>query len=199
MRSFCTERTVEYCLIPKFQTILESIGSVAPIFYWKNREGNLRSNEMHTGSRVKIVAFFARRPKVKPNAQLIVEGKINEGIFHFSEHARKQGIPTFAGFPTASNVFDLNGAECFWFKITPDYRSNPIFRIINGELQSEEDGIANLLVDDVDIVECVEQTALEMEWQDASEIMYDMNRVVTIADHWQYGRLTYKPVYFLIR
>lgn len=65
MSSFFGERTAEYAIVPVLQRALKSrFGSALPLFYWKTREGNRTSSEIHGKCFVKVVAMFARRPKI---------------------------------------------------------------------------------------------------------------------------------------
>src|SRR5689334_17537250 len=97
--SFFCERTAEYALVPILQRSLEAhFGFAVPIFYWKTREGNRTSAEIHKECSVQILAMFARRPKVTQKRNWVT-GKINAELFQFADAASSVGIPTIAGFP----------------------------------------------------------------------------------------------------
>lgn len=204
MSSFFCERTAEYALVPVLQRALEDyFGSAVPIFYWKTREGNRVSSEVHKGQSVKVLAMFARRPKLTCKKNW-VSGKVNFELIQFADAARSVGIPTIAGFPAVGSLHDLySDPPIFWLPVEQSNagelefisniaRSRPIL--------TDEEGrpIRTLSIEDV-IAE-VEENAEVLSWDDAmghiSELRQEHYREESYFAFGWFGG--YKPVYFLM-
>lgn len=140
MSSFFCERTAEYALVPRLQRSLEAhFGSAIPIFYWKTREGNRVSSEVHRAQFVQVLAMFARRPKLTGRKDWL-SGKINFEIFQFADAARSVGVPTIAGFPAVASLHGLySDPPIYWLPIE---KSNGVIsnslRIFQGHVQYQQ-------------------------------------------------------------
>lgn len=204
MSSFFCERTAEYALVPVLQRALaDHFGSAVPIFYWKTREGNSVSLKVHNGHFVKILAMFARRPKLTGRKNW-VSGKINFELLQFADAARSVGIPTIAGFPAVASLHGLySDPPIFWLPVdqsdagnleftTNIARSRPI------PIDEEGRAIPTLSIEEV-IIE-VEEGAEVFSWDDAmshiSELRLEHYRGDSYFGFGWFGG--YKPVYFLM-
>ena len=117
--SFISERSAEYILVPKLIYILKRYFSKSiPLYFLSTREGSSISRACHPLQPVKIISVFARRPKITTPNQFSVEVKFNLSLFETAQRLMPLGIPTFAGVPLASSIFDLSlETDCAWFEI----------------------------------------------------------------------------------
>jgi hypothetical protein len=205
MPSFYSEKTAEYALVPAFLEILGSLGKVAPIYFWKTREGNQTSLSLHAKDQVKVVAFFARRPKIFNSNDNIIEGKINSSLYEFSEQAAQFNIPVFCGLPITTNIFELNKPECLWFQIDPKSEKEDNIFYFDLETKSlyfpysENEPVS---LSQKEIIEIIDNTSNEMFWSDAIEIMnklYRKSEESSKSTYWLFRNWHYKPLYFLIK
>ncbi|EIO8633363.1 hypothetical protein LRF31_000989 [Salmonella enterica] len=203
MISYCTEKTVEYALIPAFSDILNALGENAPIYYWKSREGNLTSKHVNNAEKVYLIVFFARRPKVEQRSNSDIQGKINQYIFEFNALAKKYPIAVFCGIPLARNIFEIKNSGKMWFYVpgnSPD-EYEVIFNISNGEYRQVYDplNIINPIMNE-DICKIIEHSCKAISWTEALEIMAQLNhRNNNTYMPWFLRRWSYKPVYFLVK
>ncbi len=197
MVSFYTERTAEYSLVPSFSNLLSSLGKVAPIFFWKTREGNKTSEAIHDEEEVRVIAFFARRPKIDTRNMNLIEMKINHSLYEFSERAKDLNIPVFCGLPITTNIFELNEPDCLWFHVEGGYDDEYVD--VNIENKRCFSSIPSLTQQDV--IDIVNKESVKMPWKDAVEIMGKLNEnFSTLGYVSRFMRNThYKPVYFLIK
>lgn len=168
MASFLSERTVEYALVPLVQSALEQkFGRSVPLFYWKSREGNRVSSSVNDGPYFKILAMFARRPKITAR-EYILEGKINGELFEFSRAAMERGIPTIAGFPAISSIWKLyESLRVHWIQIEPTTEGDVVFQVrilpsSPSKLKSREFPLKTLSLDQ--IAETVDVLAEVYSW-----------------------------------
>ncbi|MFA6629810.1 MAG: hypothetical protein WCS55_08620 [Sulfuricurvum sp.] len=205
MPSFYSEKTAEYALVPAFLEILNSLGKVAPIYFWKTREGNQISQSLHASDQVQVVAFFARRPKIYNSNDEIIEGKINSSLYKFSEQAAQFNIPVFCGLPITTNIFELNRPECLWFHIDPKSEKKDnifYFDLENKLLDFPYSANKPVSLSKNEIIEIVGKTSIEMSWFDAIEIMNQLYRKSDDGNRltpWFFRNWHYKPLYFLIK
>jgi len=200
MSSFFGERTAEYALVPLLQRALaREFGWAIPMSYWRTREGNRTSAEMHRGLSVRILAMFARRPKVTPS-DTVLTGKVNWELFRFASFARQQGVPTIAGFPAVTSVMQLHSdPQVFWLHIEGlraseffvDLASNPEHALI------DIDGNPVPTMSIENIAEHISAHARTFAWDEAMQCIH---RLRTEHDGryvspWSVG---YKPVYLLV-
>lgn len=197
MVSFYTERTAEYSLVPAFSDSLSSLGKVAPIFFWKTREGNRTSEAIHNDDEVRIIAFFARRPKIDTRNIKLIGMKINHSLYEFSERAKNLNIPVFCGLPITTNIFELNEPDCLWFHVKSGY--NDEYVSVDVENKSCSGSIPSLTRQEV--IDIVNKESVKMPWKDAIETMSKLNENLSALGYAsRFMRNThYKPVYFLIK
>ncbi len=199
MSSFFGERTAEYALVPLLQrALVREFGWAIPMSYWRTREGNRTSAEMHKGLSVRILAMFARRPKVTPS-DTILAGKVNWELFRFASFARELGVPTIAGYPAVKSVIELHSdPRVFWLHIE-GLRADEFFIDLSSREQPLIDMYGNpvptMSVDE--IAEYIRTRAQTFKWDEAMQCIH---RLRTEPDGhyvspWSSG---YKPAYMLI-
>lgn len=203
MASFFCERTVEYALVPILQRFLEThFGSAIPIFFWKTREGNRVSSDIHKNRHVRVLAMFARRPKLTGERRWLA-GNVNTELLQFSRAARTVGIPTIAGFPAIDSVFGLySNPPIFWFCLGGFKGDGLAFLTDISEPRPRpicEDGSPLETLSLERIVEVVEESAAVLPWDDAMEHISELRLQHYRHDFFRFGwQGGYKPVYFLI-
>lgn len=205
MTSFYSERTAEYSLIPNLMVALQTqFKHIAPIYYWRTREGNSLSRLQLKFHKVKILAMFARRVKIDKDKNFVY-GKINDSILHFSHQAKNKGIPVIAGFIASTCLFEnYNPNNHVWFDLNLPYNLDDIIfscelkhprniSVINGKNELSEIQIQK-------IPNIVVSQGLSFYWQDAIEQIYELNNSMNPDGHAKYvmWRAGYKPVYFII-
>ncbi|WP_133155003.1 hypothetical protein [Billgrantia endophytica] len=204
MYSFYTERTAEYTLVPRFLEILDKLGDVAPVYFWKTREGNKTSQSIHLDEEVYVIAFFARRPKVTPGNTRLTQGKINSKLFEFSSHAQKLEIPVFCGFLEAHSIFDLRKCTAKWFYVDPNLPgTDVVFNIFDKTWESLSDTAEGIKpIAEKEVIRIIENCAYKMRWDVAVERMAELHRKpeeeYNFAPWWTRSWY-YKPVYFLVK
>ncbi len=204
MSSFFCERTAEYMLVPLLQRVLEiRFGSAIPIFYWKTREGNRVSLDIHEGCSVRVLAMFARRPKVTGKTNLVA-GKINFELIQFAQAARSVGIPAIVGFPAVTSLQGLYSAPpIFWLPL--DLPSKGDFDFITDlseecPLPLDIEGHPIQALSLKQVVEDVEKNAKIFSWGDAMEHISQLRLEHYLENsYFGFGWFGgYKPVYFLM-
>ncbi len=117
MSSIFTERTAEYAILPPLLSYLRKrFGAAVPMYFWATREGNRVALERHASQRFRVLAVFARRPKVLNGQNML--GKINQELFAFADRAVAHGLPSVAAFPAVSNLFELGHTfQTYWFPL----------------------------------------------------------------------------------
>ncbi|HJV86963.1 MAG TPA: hypothetical protein VJ698_15965 [Noviherbaspirillum sp.] len=204
MSSFFCERTAEYALVPLLQRSLEAhFGSAVPIFFWKTREGNRTSSEIHQDRSVQVLAMFARRPKVTGNRNRIA-GKINIELIQFAHAARSVGISTIAAFPAVDSIYSLySDPQIFWLPVELSCDCDFNFEAdISKRVPTltDENGIKVRTMSLKQVSEGVEDGAKILSWDEAMQHISQL-RLEHYRDDSNF-RLSwfsgYKPVYFLI-
>ena len=202
--SFMNERSLEYVIIPELIKILSASGnSVAPIFYWKSREGGAQSACAHNGKNVRVVALFARRPKINKNPN-IIDGKINWQLINFAKEAKKFGIPSVAAFCAGRSLFELTPSRTHWIELRGKSTRNDI----HFSLQ-DHGGVTSLVCDDGTLISTIDRANMAQSITAASEIMSfatamhimdTLRHFLTNNPHHSnfLFSYSYKPVYLLI-
>jgi hypothetical protein len=197
---FCSEHSVEYLLAPRLASLFAHREQQAvSLFFWMRREGSAAARYSTPERPVRVAAIFARRPKLfdGPNA---VEIKFNEELFEYASVARSVGIPTLAGAPLATTIFDL-GSECpiVWFaledmtaqtrfaqvEVTPPYRPRTV-----------DDGLRGPL-SDTDVVELVLNNSRTVRWCDVVEGVREIRNKSSMRRYVWWGS-GYKPFLLIV-
>ncbi|MDP8239658.1 MAG: hypothetical protein P9X24_11265 [Candidatus Hatepunaea meridiana] len=201
--SFISEHTAEYFLIPKLINALSREGrNVIPFYFWRSREGSNISQKCDRNQKIRLLAMYPRRPKINVPMQDAVLVKFNEVIFNRAKYLQSNGIPTIAGVPLVSSLFNLSlDCPCAWFVISQNLKINQDYKLtITISSNSVVDEDSNLIIKPhyiEDIVEYYEENSLEMTWQKAIEILKGSGDDNPYFYH--YFGVRYKPVYFLIQ
>ncbi len=115
------ERTVEYFLVPRAVWALGGAGMRAlPFYYWSSREGSRVGVAGGDGITLKVVAIFARRPKVLDTGDEHIQVKFNHSLFRATYVGYHFSIPVLAAVPLVTSLFDLNNqARVLWCHLHP--------------------------------------------------------------------------------
>lgn len=184
---------------------LRELGAVVPVYFWKTREGNNTSLQIHWSSDVFLVSFFARRPKVSTTNSSLIQGKINYSLFQFSELAFRHHIPVFCGIPVAKNIFELCEPSPIWFHLDPRYEGDePIFNITGKHVEPLNYSREQFApVSNAEIISIIKQWSPRVSWATAIEIMYELYRKPENGRYgvgaWWTRNWRFKPIYFVIR
>lgn len=198
---FFNERTAEYFLTPLLQRSLEAhFGSAIPMFFWKSREGNRTSLMIHEGRRVRVLAMFARRPKVGLNSDQVT-GRIGRELWTFARHASKAGLMTIAALPVVGSIFELYepDARVLWFPLDQRENEDP-FTVDKckpvGPITLAGHAFKTSTIEE--LVRSVHAKCGVFQWNEAMELMADLRQAGAGSPSF-FGLIGgYKPVYFLI-
>lgn len=117
--SFANEHTIGYFMIPlvlaEFAT---KFRMVTPVYYMATREGSRQARSSFTQAPFKLMAMYARRPKLSEKHLGRIEMKVNQILFDRSDYLRHEGIPTIIGMPLAENITDVHEKlNMRWFEL----------------------------------------------------------------------------------
>lgn len=205
MSSFFSERTAEYSLVPNLMGELQKeFDYVAPIFFWKSREGNSVSKATLKNRQVKILPFFARRPKKTKNERFTI-GKINHQLFTFANNAKKNGLPTFIGYIASQNIFEnYNCRNHYWFNITNSNCKDEAtfsFDLLHSRIKWLDQVDSKIeIINPRDIAQIMKSLTTYYSWNEALELMGELNKSMYTHNYFNYRFFGggYKPVYFLM-
>ncbi|EKO3802405.1 hypothetical protein NTE28_004937 [Vibrio harveyi] len=118
MASFCSERTVEYMLVPRLVNILENhFDTVIPLFSYATREFTKLSKNLHSKDNFQVIALFPRRPKISDTGEAGIS--FFYGLDEFQIITESFGVPVVTGSINASNLWELSKHENFvWFNMS---------------------------------------------------------------------------------
>lgn len=198
-KSFISEHSAEYILVPKLVSLLEKhFSKVIPIYFWITREGSLIARACQPSQSVRIIRVFARRPKINIPNQKSIEVKFNESLFEHTEFVMSLGIPTFAGVPLASSILDLSSnTKCAWFELT-EPEEDIIYELsLNAEVIQQssvssaiEGPLAELL-----LIDKIIDKAHPIEWNKALDSLKLLRSLV--GGFW-FGSSGYRPFYIML-
>lgn len=121
--AFMCERTAEYVLVPALGRILQcAYKTTVPFWFSAAREGSAVAD---IPASFRLLAAFARRPKVLTPGDREVTVKFSQVLFEVARKAWSLGIPVLAGVPLVSALEGLaDRPECSWFFIQ-DHSGSP--------------------------------------------------------------------------
>jgi hypothetical protein len=133
------------------------------------------------GRPVKIIAAYARRPKVKEPGQGWLLVKINSQLFQAAAFGQRFGIPVFAGVPLVTSLSSFRlGVPCCWFGLSPKCPSEPDreFRLSLADPTAQRSSGSNIIgpLCQDEIIRVVEDHARAQSWEDASLFIREINR-----------------------
>lgn len=176
--SFMSERTAEYALVYDLIRHIRVVSPrVIPMCFWSTQEGARTAEESMRSRRVRIIAAYARRPKVLYSDQPRILVKINAPLFTGAAEGLKFGIPVLTGVPlvTALSGFSI-GVPCSWFHLTPNpsrHNDSEFLIPVSDQPLSAlifESSISGPLTD-AQIGDLVKSETREMSWIEATEGM----------------------------
>lgn len=198
--SFISEHTAEFCLVPRFQSILKAkFSNTVPFFFWSTREGNSNSRNNRTRRPARLCALFPRRPKLGENCALVM--KVNKEVFRMAVELQQAGIPPFAGIPLVHSLFELaEDCDCLWFYLGATGQCEKDIEIdCEGSVGLPGDGTLRGPCRAKEVCHIVETQSQARHWQDAIEILrYVRSRTGAASSYRLPFGLVYKPVYFLV-
>lgn len=197
-----SERTAEYALVPNLVAQLtERFQRVIPVYFWGTREGSRVGRESGEGQTVKVVAIFARRPKVRhPGCDSILV-KINNILFSTANAGADVGVGVIAGVPLVSSLTDFSiNSQCSWFQLTSDSEENEDreFRLMitDGVVTSPlPEGITGPL-DKAELIQKIDAHCRELEWDCALDAMRHV-KSIDGTQHRFFGG-SYRPFFLLL-
>ena len=168
---FMSESTAAYALVPNLITQLKShFGNIFPVYFWSNREGSRVGYESMEGKIVKVLAAYARRPKVIHSGDRTILVKINSLLFKCDRLGETNGIPSIIGVPLVSSLEDFTiDTQCLWFGFGPMKDTDLEFTITltpKVRVKHLKDGIVGPL-NNKQIIEIAQIKCREMKWEDA--------------------------------
>lgn len=156
------------------------------------------SRDCFADTSVKILALYARRPKVDCPGRSKIFVKLNELLFARAEIFHSKGIFAFAGVPLADSLDRLLlSAACVYFDLEREWNEAFIEIDIN-----EEGNAIEPLPYQLSIAAVADRIATlgAMEWRHALKLIDEMRRSDYKGFYRRglYGDL-YKPVYLIVR
>ncbi|AEX53750.1 hypothetical protein GRAQ_02977 [Rahnella aquatilis CIP 78.65 = ATCC 33071] len=207
MASFFSERTAEYSLIPAVIGVLAKNNSrIVPIYFWRTREGNNISLAQNLSGRVKVLAMFARRPKLC-GKNGYVSGKVNKNILRYALHARKYGVATISGFISVDSIMNLSNEDSYvWFDLSnskhPINDAEFFCRANSNEILEMNEFCSDINIINKDDIPClIDAICKPLIWQECIEVISELNKITYSDNNGYFGRFLgggYRPVYFLI-
>ena len=199
-----SEHTVEYALVADIVSRLKSeFPNVIPIYLWLTREGNSMGQEAFKGKEVKLVAVFARRPKVGYSGDDHILAKFNSSILRHAFLARSFGIPVLAGVPLISDLasFRIN-SECRWFIVDgsiSDTRDLKIFLSRRGDIVGHIGPLKTVRgpSSTSDIVRDIRKVARESTWISWLNVIREIRMQLDERHHFWFSG-SYKPFYLVL-
>lgn len=204
VKSFLSEHTAEYCLTYNLCRILRDLYEVTPLYFWCSREGSRIAQECDCGQLLRVLAMYARRPKILRPRDESITIKVNSSLFNRAGYLSENGIPTICAVPRISAIHDFRiDTPCSCFRILPQglTHSDVEFKLIlheNRVLGGLPDGLIGP-VEAADILDLIGKEAKAVTLQDAIMIFKrrDGEGPGPPPSFLWFGQ-NYKPVYFLL-
>lgn len=200
--SFISEHTAEYALVPSLVGILSRhFSSIIPVYFWATREGSTIAGRSVGPQHVRVIAAYARRPKVINPEDSMVLMRINARLLHAGAAGLDVGIPVFAGVPLASGLLQFSiETPCSWFHINgraPGDQDIEIRISLSGEAQGSDVGrpgvVGPLTADEVFGI--VRSETRAMPWDVA---VNSIRRVRSSGDIGMHFFSSYRPFYLIL-
>ena len=134
--------------------------------------GGFDAYESMVAQRVRVVAAFARRPKVLHSGEPILAVKINSQLLDAAHAGSSCGIPVLAGVPLVNSLLAFSmKVRCGWYRLTLEHASGEDlnFAISVPDLlpvAPECPGIVGPLARQ-QLVDVVRTASSALEWSDA--------------------------------
>jgi hypothetical protein len=200
--SFICEHSAEFILVPNLcQLFSEHDKNLIPLHFWKTREGSSKSIRCDDHKPLRLIAMYARRPKIRIPNQNSITVKINYDIFEHALYLQDNNIPTIIGVPCVSSVLELKfGCSCSWFSLIPDKNSCHDAELTI-DIQSRKcDSKLPLGVhgplNDHELLSLFNKSRKFVSWQEAVNVLRN-EMPSRYAMGGFFGINSYKPVYFI--
>lgn len=203
--SFLSEHSVEFCLVPQLCRILDGQLHITPVYFWSTREGSRLAIECEMGDQIRILALFARRPKMEQVGSGTIHMKVNVALQQWAVSLQSHGIPVICGVPLVSSILHFSvSSSCAWFSINA---SDSDLEDIHVEIAKEDNCVHGANFNHTISPLCEEEilqiadNARFMQLRDAIEVLKAIGRVQrSRLDHrFMWFGANYKPVYLLLR
>lgn len=196
--SFVSEHSIEYVLVPQFAEILSSdYKTVIPIYFWHSREGGNISKDCFKNKFVRIVALYARRPKISSAYQESIYVKFNEVLFERARMFKEKGILVFAGVPVISSLdFFTLDTKCDWFSLKENGFEEIIEISCHNHLPIQTKSINQ--VNKKEILNQIRDQSELLKWPDAINFLRELRHRSDYIKFYSYMGDTYKPTFFLM-
>jgi len=169
--SFLSEHSVEYCLVYRLNQLMSPRWNVIPLFFWRSREGSTISKMCDRGEQIRVMAVYARRPKLSSPGDDAIIMKVNDHVFSRANYLTMQGIPVFCGVPLVSRVLDFRmDSPCAWFYLASKNTyidEELLLDVKTGAVRSRTDGSSIEPVDEHRIASIIEKSISPMKLSDA--------------------------------
>jgi len=195
--SFISEHTAEYILIPQIVHELEKdFDKVIPLYFWATREGGIMARASLRPFQYKVIALYARRPKIDlvgAEENLI---RINDLLFERAKTFGARGIPVIAGIPLLSDLNSLRlNSKCLWIHLADTgYQQDIKIDIHNPLIENNHFSLIN----PGEFKPLVNEKCNPIPGEEVIDIMRSAKNGFN-SQHWS-GLFNeqYKPVYILI-
>ena len=200
---FMSEHTAEYALVSNIIVQLaDRYPRIIPMYFWSTREGTHAAEESMRLSRVRIIAAFARRPKVFSSDKSSILVKINSQLLVSATLGSNSGIPVLAGVPLVTSLFDYSiETPCNWFNILPNSPNKENFEfcipIGNQALMPSLSPYISGPLERSQIIDIIDSGSQVVSWMEAVEGMRTIQRAGTqYALPWFAG--LYRPFFLVL-
>lgn len=190
--SYICEHTAEFSLVPALKAILHrEYDLITPVFPWLNREGGNLSKSLHRDDSFKLLAMFARRPKLDYADSRSLCLTINGELEEFAVLAEENGIPVIAGCPIASDFWELGRAEAFiWLRLGRQTFDQYLISI-----SDLSQGYSSSLLDESGLLRLVRESASVQSVLGFRDFLHESRQTFSTG----FFGAQYKPVYFLMK
>jgi hypothetical protein len=160
--------------------------------------------ECDRGDQIRILALFARRPKMEMAGSGTVHMKVNVALQRWALSLQSHGIPVICGVPLVSSILEFSvSSPCVWFSIIA---SDSDLEDIHIEIDKEEEFVHRSHLNHTLFALCegeisqVADSARLIQLGGAIELLKEIGKMQgSKLDHRSIFGPNDKPVYFLLR
>jgi hypothetical protein len=191
MASFLNEHSIELLMIPKLINQLSNqFKKITPVYFWGNREGSTLGKKNLKDIPLRVIAMYARRPKIVRHDSSRITIKINQELILKSRILSKHYIPSLAGIPLINTLSDFNtAAEFLWFNVNA-FEGETIIPIpLKNKAENRVFGTLN----NEELMKFINENTGVIYWEEATAVFAEINRTFNLGKY-----LAYKPIYLLL-
>ena len=187
-RSFISERTAEYIIVPDLcRTLRRTSRRILPFFFWSTREGNAVSRRQMQDTTVRVLTVFARRPKIRAAKAGVITMKLNASIIEYAHESAEIGVPVIAAMPLASALTELHSrTRCIYIDLKAQPTGGDVFIHFG-----HADGVVEELSGTQ--IAALVGAARRLAWTDVAELLSSL-RAVHLKHNYPYFA-GYRPVH----